>query len=300
MKKIFTKEVRIGLSVMAAIVILCIGIEFLKGINVFKPANFYIAEYENVAGLEIAAPVTVDGFKVGQVRDIIFDYENPGKIEVLLALNKNLHIPTDSRAIIGSTLLSGSYVEIDLGQNKEYIELGGHISTAVVPDMMSSISQDLLPSISSVVPKVDSLLTSLNRLASDRALLASIQSLEGVTSHLENASYGLELLMRNQVPGIISNVGSVATNLDSITSDLAILSEELKQLPLTKTLNNVEGITSNLFTFSKQLNESNSTLGMLMHDPELYNRITKLTSDIDSLIIDIQNNPKKYISIKLL
>ena len=300
MKNIFTKEVKIGISVIAAIVILCIGIEFLKGINIFKPAHFYIAEYDNVAGLEIAAPVTVDGFKVGQVRDIMFNYEKPGKIEVLLALNKNLRIPVDSRAIIGSTLLSGSFVEIDLGHSKEFLELGDKIPTAVSPDLMTSLSQDLLPSITGVVPKVDSLLTSLNRLASDKALLMSIQSLEGITSHIENASLGLEILMRNQVPGIINNVGQVATNLDSITADLALLSEELKQLPLGNTMKNVEGMTENLLTFSNQLNSKNSTLGMLMNDPELYNRINRLTSDIDSLVVDIQKNPKRYISIKLL
>lgn len=88
MKKIFNKEFIIGICVITAIVILIFGIDYLKGINLFSPANFYYASYDNVAGLEISSPVTVDGYKVGQVREIQFDYENPGKIKVLLALNK--------------------------------------------------------------------------------------------------------------------------------------------------------------------------------------------------------------------
>lgn len=90
MKKIFNKEFIIGICVITAIVILIFGIDYLKGINLFSPANFYYASYDNVAGLEISSPVTVDGYKVGQVREIQFDYENPGKIKVLLALNKKI------------------------------------------------------------------------------------------------------------------------------------------------------------------------------------------------------------------
>lgn len=54
MKKVFTREFIIGLSVIGAIVILFFGIDYLKGINLFKPANFYVASYSNVAGLEVA------------------------------------------------------------------------------------------------------------------------------------------------------------------------------------------------------------------------------------------------------
>ncbi len=108
MKKFFSKELIIGISVIAAILILFFGIDYLKGVNLFSPANFYYASYDNVAGLEVSAPVTVDGYKVGQVREIQFDYNKPGKIKVLLALNKELRIPVDSKATMGSTLMSGN------------------------------------------------------------------------------------------------------------------------------------------------------------------------------------------------
>lgn len=300
MKRIFTKEVIIGMCVISAIVILIVGIEFLKGVNVFKPANFYIARYDNVAGLETAAPVTIDGFKVGQVREINFDYEHPGKIEVLLALNKNLHVPEDSKAIIGSTLLSGSYIEIQMGKSSNMLEIGGEIPTGTSPDLMASLSNDVMPAISSIMPKVDSLLLSLNRLASDPALIASIRSLEVITNNVQSASESLDIVMKRNVPGVLNQVDNIAVNLDTITRDLSVLSAQLKNLPITNTMANVNGMTENLLDFSKKLNDPHSSLGLLMNDPELYNRITRLTSDIDSLVLDIQRNPKRYISIKLL
>lgn len=300
MKRIFTKEVIIGLSVAIAILILCFGIEFLKGINVFKPANFYIAVYENVEGLEVAAPVTIDGYKVGQVREINFDYENPGKIEVLLAVNKQLHLPVDSKAMIGSTLLSGSYVEIQMGQSSEMLPLGGEIMSGTTPDLMASISNDVLPAVSGIMPKIDSLLVSVNNLVEDPALAASLKNIELLTANLTATSKNLNFMMQNQVPGILRGANVAVTNLDTITYNLNLLSQELNRLPLNQTMENVNGLTANLVKFTGNLNNPNSTLGELTQDSELYDRLNRLTADIDSLIIDIKKNPKRYISIKLL
>ena len=300
MKKIFTKEVIIGICVIAAIVILCIGIEFLKGINVFKPANFYIAKYENVAGLETAAPVTIDGYKVGQVRSITYDYEHPGPIEVHLALNKHLRIPSDSRAVIGSTLLSGSYIEIQLGHSSEMLPVGGEVLTGSAPDLMSSVSNDLLPAVSSIMPKIDSLLLSINRLVSDPALVASIQNLERITNNVTLASASLNTMMRREILGVMSGAQNLINNLDSISSNLNLLTQELTNLPISSTMDNVNVLTSNLSKFSKQLNDPNSTLGLLTSDPALYDNLRRVTADVDSLIVDIKKNPKRYISIKLL
>lgn len=300
MKKLFSKEFIIGISVIVALVILFVGIDYLKGINIFKPANFYVANYENVAGLEVSAPVTIDGYKVGQVREINFNYSQPGKIEVLLALNKSLRIPEDSKAIIGTSLLNGASVEIKMGKSTKMLEVGGEVSTEVKPDMMADLSDNLLPSVQGILPKVDSLLFNINKLVSDPALLKSVQALEGITENINKASGGLNAVMSKQVPSVMSNASQVASNLNTITNDLAALSAQLSKLPVANTMNNVNEITENLSKFSNQLNDKNSTLGLLMNDPELYNRLTRVTADIDSLLIDIQNNPKRYISIKLL
>lgn len=300
MKKLFTKELIIGVSVIAAVLILFIGIEYLKGINIFKPSNYYVASYDNVAGLEISAPVSIDGYKVGQVREIKFNYEKPGKIDVVLALNKSLRLPEDSKASIESTLMSGAYVDIRMGKSSKLLEVGGNIEGVTTPDMMANISQNVLPAVGNLMPKVDSLLTSLNNLVSDPALLKTVQTLDDVAENINVASGSLNSVLGRQVPNLIGNANKVTHNLDSLTSNLNELSLQLKQLPISTTMDNVNSITASLASFSEQLNSPNSSLGMLMHDPELYNRINRVAADVDSLLIDIQKNPKRYISIKLL
>lgn len=300
MKKLFTKEFIIGLSVIAAVLILFIGIEYLKGINIFKPSNYYVASYDNVSGLEISAPVSIDGYKVGQVREIKFNYEKPGKIDVVLALNKSLRLPEDSKASIESTLMSGAYVDIRMGKSSKLLEVGGNIEGVSTPDMMANITQNVLPAVGNLMPKVDSLLTSLNTLVSDPALLKTVQTLDDVAENINVASGSLNSMLGRQVPNLIGNANKVTHNLDSLTSNLNALSLQLKQLPISATMDNVNSITASLASFSEQLNSPNSSLGMLMHDPELYNRINRVAADVDSLLIDIQKNPKRYISIKLL
>ncbi len=300
MKKIFSKEFTIGLCVLIALVILFFGIDYLKGINLFKPANFYYASYSNVAGLEIAAPVTIDGYKVGQVHEINFNYEKPGDIKVLLALDKQLMVPEDSKASIEVGLLGGSSITLTLGKSNKMIEVGGSIQTQSKGGLMSAISNDIMPQVNNILPKVDSILYNLNLIVANPALHNSIDRLDQITSNLTYATAGLNSTLNNQVPIIMNNAGKITTNIDTITANLATLSLQLKALPLESTMTNVNDITNNLVDVSNQLKNKNGTLGLLMNDPELYNRLNQVSADIDSLIIDIKKNPKRYISIKLL
>lgn len=300
MKTAQRKEFVIGLSVIVALVVLFFGIEYLKGVNLFKPSNFYYAEYENVAGLEIAAPVTVDGFKVGQVRDIQFNYDNPGKIKVLLALNKDLHIPDDSYATITSSLLNGAAIDIVLGHSKQYAEIGSTLKTQMGSDLMASLSEGLMPQVQSILPKIDTLLVGINRVVAHPALLQSIERLDGISGNVLDATAGLRSTLNSDLPIVMRNAGKITTSLDTVSRDLTVLSRQLRSLPLEPTLANVQSITKNLDEFSRQLNDPNSTLGLLMRDPELYRRLTTVAADVDSLLVDLKRNPKRYISIKLL
>lgn len=300
MKKILNKEFAIGLSVIVAILILIFGIDYLKGINLFKPAHYYVAYYENVDELTVSSPVLINGYKVGQVREVNFDYRKPGKIEVVLALDKSVQLPEGTVAKLGTTLLNGARIELTMGKSDKLIPSGGEVPTDEAPGLMAALQNEMLPAVAGVIPKVDSLLLNLNRLVADPALAASISRLDGITAELLETSAGLNSTMKKQVPGLMGSADRIALSLDTVVGNLGALSYSLKQLPLNATVDNVNQLTANLATFSSQLNDKNSTLGLLTSDPELYNRLNRVSADIDSLIVDIKKNPKRYISIKLL
>lgn len=300
MKKIFKKEFTIGICVIATLAVLIFGIDYLKGINLFKPANFYIVSYDNVAGLDLSAPVTIDGYKVGQVREINFNYQTPGKIDVVLALNKELQLPEGSVATIASTLMSGAYIDLKLGNSKKMIPVGGRVESGNAPDLMSSIQDDIMPSINTILPRIDSLLCNLNYIITDPAIAQSIKRFDGITEYLLLSSAGLNNTLNSDIPLIMRNAKSITYSVDSIATNLNTLSLQLKTLPIQPTMANLETVSQNLAIFSENLNSEKGTAGLLMKDPELYYRLNRVSADIDSLLIDIKKNPKRYINIKLL
>lgn len=307
MKRLAKKEISIGLSVIVAIVILIFGIDFLKGINLFRPANFYLAFYTNVDGLDISAPVKVNGYKVGQVREINFDYNKPGTSEVVLALNKNLHLPVDSRAVIKSSLMGEAYIEIEVGKDSKFIPVGGEVPTLQAGGLLDGLSETLMPKITRTLEVVDSLVANLNTVVGDPALKTAVVNLEGISNNILSASHGIDLAMNRQVPsilnganGIVSNFNQVMVRVDTISGNLVMLTDQLNRMPLTQTVDGLNATVANLENFSAQLKNQNSTLGKLMNDPELYNRVSSVAASVDSLIVDIKRNPKRYISIKLL
>lgn len=299
MKKIFRKEVLIGFIVLVAMAVLFVGIDFLKGVNVFKAANYYYVSFTDVAGLAQSAPVTVNGFKVGQVRDIAYEYDNPGHVRVEIALDRNLKVPAGTKAVLSSDLLGTATITLDMATSKDFHKVGDSLIGVVPKGMMDNVTNNLLPAFSGILPKVDSLLQSVNALVSDPAIAASVKRLDAITANLEATTRQINSLMAT-LPPIVKDVNGITGNVNNMTADLSTLSASLKEVPLDSLSQNLQTITENLAQLSARLNEPNSTLGLLTHDPALYHNLNSTVSSLDSLFVDIKRNPKRYISIKLL
>lgn len=297
--KRYSKELIIGLSVLIAAMVLIFGIDYLKGINVFKAANYYYVSYENVNGLTVSSPVTINGYKVGQVRDIAYEYDNPGHVLVEISLDKQLRVPSGSKAVIESDLLGTASIVLKFSTASDSHSVGDKLIGESAPSMMDNISQQLMPTVSAIFPKVDSLLTSVNRLVSDSAILLSIKRLDRITANLESTTASLNRTM-SALPATMTTVNGIAYNLDTITRDLAVLTAELKELPIQSTMDNVESISANLNTATTQLTRTDNSLGLLLNDRQLYDHLNGSACALDTLLWDLKKNPKRYIpSIKI-
>lgn len=299
MKKIFRKEVLIGLIVILALAILFFGIDFLKGVNVFKAANYYTVTYTNVEGLAISAPVAVNGFKVGLVRDINYEYDNPGHVKVEISLDKNLRVPKGTQAVIRTDMLGTATIELKMGADAGFYSVGDELEGVVAKGLMDNVGNSLLPAVNNIMPKIDSLLTNLNNVVGDPALVNSMKRLDAITANLEKATAKLSSVMAS-MPSITADVKNITNNLSTQTDDISRLTARLRDIPVDSLAGNIADITANLKALSAQLNDQESTIGKLTHDPQLYNNLNSTISSLDSLFIDIKKNPKRYISIKLL
>ena len=293
------KEITISICVILSLCILFLGIDFLKGVNVFKPSNYYTASYTNVNGLAVSAPVTINGYKIGLVRSIEYQYDNPGHVGVEFSLDKELKLPVGSKAVIVCDMLGTATVQLILTDNKEFHNVGDEIIGETASGLMDNISNDLMPGVANIFPKIDSLLTSINKLVSDPALEASVKRLDAITANLQATIVSLDKASKS-LPKVMTNIEGVTDNVNTITGNFAVLSEELKNAPIDSTLMNIQQTTENLRLLTEELNNPNSSLGLLMNDPQLYNNLNNTVKSLDSLFIDIKKNPKRYINIKLL
>lgn len=299
MKNKQKKELIIGALVLLALALLIFGIDFLKGINVLKAANYYYVEYTNVEGLAVSAPVNINGFKVGQVREIGYEYDNPGHVKVEISLAKELQLPVGTQAVLTTDILGTSSISLRPGNPGDgMLKIGDTLVGKVDGGIMSGIS-NMMPSVEAIFPKIDTLLTTLNTIASDPALAASVKRLDDITADLAVSTRRLSNLMAS-LPPVVGDVKNITANMDSISDDLGVLSAKLKQVPVDSLTADLAATLANLNELSTQLKNPDGSLGRLMSNPELYDNLNATVSSLDSLIVDIKRNPKRYINIKLL
>lgn len=293
------KEFTIGITVIIALLVLFFGIDYLKGINIFKGTNYYYATYTNVAGLAQSAPVTVNGYKVGLVKDIQYQYDNPGHIQVELDLNKELKIPMGTKAVIVTDMLGTSTIELHMSTSRDYHNVGQTLIGENATGLMGNVTEDLLPSVSRILPKIDSLLTSINKVVADPALTSAVRRLNSTMGHLETSSTQLQAFM-SRMPSVAADAQTTMSSVKDLASDLTAISGQLKNAPIDSTLQNVYMATTALNQLMESLKNPDSTLGLLLNDKGLYDNLNNASASLDSLLRDVKKNPKRYISIKLL
>lgn len=286
-----TKEFKIALVAIVGILIMYFGINFLKGMNLFSTNNAYYMTFDDIQGLGASTPIYADGYKVGIVDGLEYDYKENGPIKVKVDIIKDLRIPQGSKAEIVKDLMGNLQVNLLLANNpRERVEPGGIIPGAVNGGMMDKAA-NLVPVVEKMLPKLDSILTSVNALLADPALAASLHNVETITSNLTVSTRELNTLMaglNKQVPGMIGKANGVLDNTNRLTANLA-------SLDVQGTLNKVNQTLESAHQFTEKLNSNQGSLGLLMNDTKLYDNLTSTMSHADSLVIDLKAHPKRYV-----
>lgn len=286
-----TKEIKIALVAIVGILIMYFGINFLKGMNLFSTNNAYYMTFDDIQGLGASTPIYADGYKVGTVDGLEYDYKENGPIKVKVDINKDLRIPQGSKAEIVKDLMGNLQVNLLLANNpRERVEPGGVIPGAVNGGMMDKAA-NLIPVVEKMLPKLDSILTSVNALLADPALAASLHNVETITSNLTVSTRELNTLtagLNKQVPGMIGKANGVLDNTNRLTANLA-------SLDVQGTLNKVNQTLESAHQFTEKLNSNQGSLGLLMNDTKLYDNLTSTMGHADSLVIDLKAHPKRYV-----
>jgi phospholipid/cholesterol/gamma-HCH transport system substrate-binding protein len=291
----FTKEIKIALVSILGIVVLFFGLQFLKGLSVFSSDNAMYVAFSDATGLAVSSPVYANGYRVGVVKSLDYDYDPHGKIVAEIGLNKEMRVPVGSHAELASDLLGNIKINLVLSDDPIHmIGVGDTISGDMEQGIMSKVGE-MMPVIMDIAPKLDSIMSSLNLLLSDPALRNTLHNVEGMTDNLNATSKELKTLsasLNREVPTMMTKANGVLDNTQQLTHNLSQIDVAAMNAKVNQTLANVEQMT-------QRLNSNEGTLGLLMRDATLYNNLTATTASADSLLTDLKAHPKRYVHFSI-
>ncbi|MED9962986.1 MAG: MlaD family protein [Bacteroidales bacterium] len=302
-------EFKVGLFGLLVLVILFFGIKFLKGSDIFQKENVYYATYNDVSGMLVSSNVFINGLRVGYVKEITTTNERADNFVVAFTIRSDIKIPEDSKILLfSSDLLGSKALKLQLGNSSKIISDGDTIKS----DKELGMLDNLGASISPMMNNLDSILSSLNNILNiqnQNSLQNTIANIETTTERLGNITTNLDNLMSSEK----TKLAKIIENTESITSNLKDNNQKL-----TNIIQNVDNIVdsaakanigSTLIETGKSIERLNSVLGviekgkgnvgLLINDEELYKSLDNSAKNLNKLIEDIKENPKKYINVSV-
>lgn len=304
--KFFTKEIKIALTAIIAVVLLYLLINFMKGINIFKSTNSYNVEFANIQGLAVSNAVYANGYPVGIVRDIKYDYSRSDRVIVSVELDKEMQVPEGTHAELETSLMGGVSMHLILGPNPTKILPRGSTIKGCVHLGAMAQAEEIVPTIVAMAPKLDSIVSNLNALSGDPSLRIALTNFAAMSVNLRETSVQLNAMLNDQVPVMLGNLQKVSADLNKLSGNLANVDVAATMKSVDESLTQVKGFSANLNKIStdlnSKLNSKDNSLGLLMNDRGLYdnlnNTITNLNHTIqsgDSLMTDLKAHPKRYV-----
>lgn len=291
----FSRNFIIGVSFLIALVLLYFGVNFLKGTNILKKQNTYIAMFDDVSGLYPSSPVFVNGYQIGLVNEIRMHSSDPIKFAVDINLEGDYRIPKGSYFEFGSDLLGASTVS--LVPNKEVKELlvpGDTLHGQQKLGMMNGVA-NVVPKADSILTHIDSVVLTLNKLMANPMWEKSIEGIGSTVTQLDQSSKSVNAI----VASIKKDLPTVTQNLTAVSNDLKDVTAELNSLELQKTFSSIDNTVENLKILSSKLTATDNSLGKLTNDTQLHDSLTNTINTATKLLEDIRENPERYLSIRV-
>jgi phospholipid/cholesterol/gamma-HCH transport system substrate-binding protein len=311
-----TKEFKIGILVIAAMALLYWGFNFLKGRDVFTNDRVFFSVYDDVAGLQRANPVIINGLKVGQVRDMYFEPGRSNRVVIEMILKNDIAIPNNSTAkIISSDLLGSKSVEIRIGNSFEFAASGDTLESEVEASIKEEVNRQLQPlknKAENLMSSVDTLLTMLQGLfntSNTDNFARSVEHLANSFEHIESTTSTIDTLItgqKNRIERIFYNIEDITLNLkenqdniNHIFNNLSTISDTLARVSFSETMTRLNKTMKDVSEITQKINEGKGSLGMLVNNDTLYLQVERTSYELNLLLEDIRLNPKKYVKFSL-
>ena len=257
--------------------------------NIFSQQDTYYIKFHNAKALAKSSPVYADGYNVGIVSSIYYDYEHPGSgVIVQIAVEHGMRIPAGTTAVLDEAMLGGCTLNLMMGNSPvERFAIGDTIPAADNNGLMAKAA-GMIPKLEATLAKVDTLLTTLNTVVSDPNIQRILANAEALTANLDNSSRDLNRLLEKDIP-------QMAQTFDNAGKNIVTLTEKLNRIDLEGTMAKVDGAMSNVNQMTERLNSKDNSIGLLLNDTTLYHGLNQTVNGASALVEDLKANPKRYV-----
>lgn len=312
-----TKPTKIGILVIICLTLLIWGINFLKGRDIFRTEKVFYARYKNVGGLTPTTLVTLNGLKVGYVREIYFAEDFSGDLIVKIAIHNDFPLPKETTAEIASSDLLGSkVVKLNLGKSDMLLQANDTLLTKMEADILQQVNEQIAPlkaKAERMIESLDTIVTAVSKILNSHSqhhISESIKQISLTMKNLEKISGNLDDVVKDQkmnLSSTIANISAVTDNLKTnsaklghIMNNFSSFSDSLTKLELNKTIDHLNGSVASLQLVLSKIDTANGSLGLLVNDPALYRNLNSSSENLNRLLIDFRVNPKRYVRFSAL
>lgn len=307
----FGKEIKAGIIALASIVGFVLMYQFTKGKSFWSSDNTYYVKYQDVQGLEPSTPVSINGIRVGQV-DKIQPVSDPQKgfysIVTLLVDDEFQFSDQTTAEIFKPDLMGKNEVKLNINYQGKTLKDGDYIQGKAASSMMNELTSQVGPlkdQLQSVLKRVDSLSNNANKIF-DEQNRAEIKMLLGNLNRTATAFEGLgkstnALVTTNdkKIASLLNNADKTMSSANNAINEYGELANELDVQKLNQTVASLDQTVKSLNTVMTSINNGEGSLGKLMKDEKLYNNLEATTKNLNGLVEDLKENPKKYINISV-
>ncbi len=303
-----SNETKVGILSIVALTILILGFNFLKGKDVFNTSKQIYAVFTDLGPLTKSNEVKINGWVIGKVYSLDAQDKNVNGIVATIHLTEEVNIPRDSKAYISSPLVGSSFLVIEKGNDSIFLHSGDTLKTRVDSGILDDVKAQLTPTLN----KVRNSLDSLNRVMSNvnNVLTSDARGhLQQTLANLNQASNSLSGLLNNQTGSLaktLNNASSITENLknnnDSITAVISSAkraAEKISNLDVQPTLDSMHAAIAELKAIIGKVNSPKGTLGALINDRQLYNKLNDAIISAELLMDDLRTHPRRYVNLSV-
>jgi len=220
-----------------------------------------------------------------------------------------------SAQIYNADLIGTKGLRIRPSNSIEYYKSGDTIMSAVEAGMLDEFTKEMMPlkdKTESLIKTLDTAIQVLNDVIINNKdnLNSTFANINKIASDFEQVSSSLSKMMNEpngKLQVIISDLQSVSSTLknnqpqlQNAINNFSNISDSLAASRIKSTLLKTNDVMNNMNQIIKKLNNGEGTLGQLLVNDSLYSNIDSLTNNLNNLIKDIQENPRKYLRVSLI